>query len=990
MKMDRRTLVSTLAVLTLILAVNSPAFTQNQTTGAITGRVMDNSGALIPGVDVTISSPAMIGGARSVSTDERGSYRFTLLVPGTYRVSFALPGFKTLNIDGNTVETNKTITVNGTLEVASIAEEVTVTSQAPAIDLEAATVGVNWDSQKLENLPYARSLKSFTTMMPGIFFTSSYDVGGSSFGTTSGVAARTYGRTGNNVVAVDGLIWCQGYMDYGAFEEVNVTTASKGADQMNAGVTMNLRIKSGGNEFHGNVSAQYEKGSFQSQNIDQNLRDRGFTAGSNKFTKLYNLYGDIGGPILRDKIWFYFSYLDGYQGEFRPGYIGIKSGKPEIFYSKLQNPTGKLTFQLTPNQKVETSWQLNRKWQPYRGAGKYRPLESTQNQDSWATYGPSLKWTYIISPKMTATAGINRGGYWWPDTPWSGKGANNVVIHASGIPTVDNLNDVRREDRTTGALVGPQVDIYRRPIRWTWNGDISYFGDLAGKNNELKFGYYGWWDKGYTTTFGYPNQQLYRYLSLASEDFVDSTPQGFVGLFRHPDSVQVFDYPNTVASGGTYKAFYLNDRITLNRKLTVTAGFRFDRFTSFLPEQGRKGLGPVGIVPDDFATPVIYPERRGFPVYTKIVPRLSFAYDITGSGKIVLKGFYGRYTSSSSSPGAQPGTGASNVNPNTTTTCTYLGWRGDIPFRPVPGNYTSVSCTGGGGRAGIRRLSDDLEANYLDEYTLGLDIGFSRNYSLRFNVVRKFDFDTTKTLDLAQPFEAWTDVRSGPDPGRDNVLGTADDGPTVSVWSVPRSYPTQGQINTLVVNNRDGEGSDQYTAYEATFNKQYADGWSYLGSYTISLRHENDADPLNPNLRGNGSANDPYYRYNFPVWDHALKMNGTYDLPWGFMWGSTWTTQSGNWYDRRVRVRNALGSIQTIQVENQVGRYGWVHLWDQRFSKKFRIGDRQSIEAQFDLFNTLNVNTVTSHGTSVGLSSYLRPSAIIAPRIFQVGARYIF
>src|SRR5437867_11705096 len=122
-----------------------PAFPQSQTTGNITGRALDASGALIPGVEVSVSSPAMIGGARSAITDETGTYRFTLLAAGTYRVSFALTGFKTLNIDGVVVTPQQTMTINGNLQVASTAEEVTVTSQAPAIDLEQATVAVNFD-----------------------------------------------------------------------------------------------------------------------------------------------------------------------------------------------------------------------------------------------------------------------------------------------------------------------------------------------------------------------------------------------------------------------------------------------------------------------------------------------------------------------------------------------------------------------------------------------------------------------------------------------------------------------------------------------------------------------------------------------------------------------------------------------------------------------------------------------------------------------------
>lgn len=130
---------SAIPILVFVLAASSFA---QAPTGAITGRATDGSGGLIPGVDVSITSPAMIGGARTAPTDEQGNYRFTLLSPGTYRVSFTLPGFKTLNIEGVAVTAGSTMTINGIMEVASVAEEVTVTSQAPTIDLEAATVGV--------------------------------------------------------------------------------------------------------------------------------------------------------------------------------------------------------------------------------------------------------------------------------------------------------------------------------------------------------------------------------------------------------------------------------------------------------------------------------------------------------------------------------------------------------------------------------------------------------------------------------------------------------------------------------------------------------------------------------------------------------------------------------------------------------------------------------------------------------------------------------
>lgn len=986
-----------LLAFSLLAFLAAPALSQTSTTGAITGRAQDASGALIPGVEVTITSPSMIGGARSATTDEQGSYRFTLLAPGVYRVSFALSGFKTLNLDAVDVIAGNTRTINGTMEVAAMAEEVTVTSAAPTIDLEAATVGVNWSLQKLDNLPYSRSLAGFTTMIPGLFQTR-YDVGGSSFATGSNVSVRNYGRSGNSVVAIDGLIWDQGYADWGAFEEANVTTASKGADQMNSGVTVNLLLKSGGNDFHGSFTGDLEKGNFQSTNVDDNLRKRGYQVGSNKFTHLRDIYGDVGGPVMKDRLWFYVSYRDGYSGNFIPGFVYLKDGSPGIFNSTLQSPTAKLTYQLTNSMKIDTSWQLGRKWQPYRTAAKYVPVEASQNQDSWSTFGPNLKLTDIVSPKMTITAGINRGGYWWPDYPWT-EGCKPG-------PGCTDTNAVRKEDTRSGsgARLGPILRIYRRPIRWTWNGDVSYFNDIGGKNNELKFGYYGWWDKGYTTNFGYPNQQIYRYLSTSADDFTESTPDRIRNLFRNPNSVQILDYPNTVASRGGYKAFYVNDKITWNRKLTINAGFRFDRFDSFLPKQGSKGENPF------FPVAVPYAERHDFPVYTKIVPRLSLAYDISGTGKLAFKAGFGRYTDSSSSPSSQPGPGASDVNPNSTTTCTYNNWNGVIPFTPGAGRdgrlFTSddtgatfAGCTGGGGSFGTRRIDTNLKANYLDEYNAGIEVGFSRDVTLRFNFVRKFHFRKSKLLNLAEPFEAWTDLATVVDWGPDNTLGTADDG-RVYAWSVPRSYPTQGQINTFITNTRPGEGKSQWVAYEATLNKNFSNKWSFLGSYVIDMGHENPMDPINPNealyhcslLPGD---NNPTC-YTPSRWSQALKTSGQYQLPWGVMWSSTYTAQSGNWYNRRVQIRNTLGTNVTQTVQTNVGRYPWVNLWDNRISKSFRIGERQTIEANFDLFNTLNVNTVTSQNDQSNQLPnaqgpvYGRPSEIISPRIFKLGFRYRF
>ncbi|MBI4473896.1 MAG: hypothetical protein HY646_14610, partial [Acidobacteria bacterium] len=185
--------------------------------------------------------------------------------------------------------------------------------------------------------------------------------------------------------------------------------------------------------------------------------------------------------------------------------------------------------------------------------------------------------------------------------------------------------------------------------------------------------------------------------------------------------------------------------------------------------------------------------------------------------------------------------------------------------------------------------------------------------------------------------------------------------------------------------------------YEATFNKQYADKWSLLFGYTTSYRKIGVIDPLTPN--------DLLYSKIAPSWDHALKLNGTYDLHWGIRYAATFNAQSGDWYGRTVQVRNALNSNVNVTVEQQVARFAWVHVWDNRISKVFQLGDRHSIEGTFDMFNMLNVNTVLRQVTNqiAGGSNpdYGKPvagggidasaaSSIVAPRIFRLGARWRF
>ncbi len=941
----------------LVMALAIPAAAQQQ-TGAITGRATDTSGGTLPGVTVSITSPNMIGGARTAVTDEQGVYRFTLLSGGQYVISFVLPGFATLNIEGVNLNAGATATINGKMDVAALQESVTVTSQSPTIDLESASVAVNWDQQKLDDLPSSRSLTSLVAMIPGLYATS-YDVGGSNFGTGSGPTARTFGRAGGGVVSYDGMIWDQTYGDFGTYEEAQITTAAKGADSMNPGLTMNFVLKSGSNIFKGVGSANYQSGDFQGKNVTPELLAKGYAPGVNKFTKSQDYYGEIGGPVLKDRLWFYASHRDASSGNLIPGFITLVDRSQVEFYTKLQDPTGKVTYQMTKNNKFEGMFQVGRKWQPYRTGSRFVPLESTQNQDSWSLVGPSFKWLSILSSRATFDASLQRGGYWWPDVPWT--------------------TDVRKNDQATTATRGAYLETDRTPRRWQYGATFAYFANIWGRNHELKSGYLGWRNIVSTENIGYPNQQEYRYRSLPGDPGCNEA-QNYDGCFTRPDSVLVYDYPNTSAAGEWYNSMYLNDKITVSRKLTLNVGVRFDRYSSFLPEQGNPGTGP-------FATKNIF-EYKGegnFPIYQTLVPRISAVYDLTGEGRVALRASYGRYVGGSSGASANPGPSATDVNPNAIATRTYSNWDGRIPYTPIPANLTAT--TGGGGAN--RTIDLNLKGPFVDEYTTGLDLGISRSTTVQFNYVRKIDGNSNKTLNLAYPYDAFTATRTGIDPGRDNVTGTADD-KTLIVYSVPSTYPRFGQ---LIQRTQQGEANNRYHAFGTTLNKQLSNNYSFLVSFDADYRDLRDHAPRNPNeaLYGpqSGGTGTNNYQFAESSWNYAVRVSGSYQLPWGLMFATSFLSQSGEPFFREVLIRDASNTNIAIRVESQAGRYEWTKIWDNRISKRFKTFGNQSVEGTIDLFNSLNTNTIIAQTNRSG-STYLAPTVIIAPRVFRLGVRYRF
>lgn len=950
----RKSLVMTLGVLMFVTLAATPALPQ-AAVGVITGRGMDASGALIPGVDVTISSNVMPGGDRNAITNESGVYRFTLLTPGLYTVTFALPGFATLIREEIRVTAGSTVTIDATLEVATVAETITVTGESPAVDLESAQVQTNFDEALLEELPSGRTLRSLMTNVPG-FYARAIDVGGSGVGTGTQGSFRAYGRSGDTYFLTDGVYTGGHYTNFGAYSEIQIVPAGKGADVPNPGVYFNAVVRSGTNDVHGYIYSDYENDTFQSSNLTDELAAQGVEG--RKFSRYHSHNGEIGGPIIRDRIWYYVSHYDAYNGEPIDG-LTDEAGNVVDYYTRIADPTYKFTFQITDNNKLETMGEFGWKHQPYRSSNAFRPAEAARDQKSWSMLG-NAKWQSILSPNATLDVQFSRWGYWWPS-----------YANTRDLPL--------QTDLTTGYTRGSLNENYSKPTRWQWNTTLSLFTDAGQGNHEFKFGWGGWYYHYQDSVLGFSTHQEYDYRSNGDEaDPKAGWPEAFA-FFVQPNRVTVHNTPYRHDTVSTSNNFYINDRWNIVPRFTFNWGLRLDTYDSRYPAQGNAGLGP-------YAEAFTIPARDDFPAFYNWVPRLGFVLDLTGDGVLALKGSYGRYY-------GDMGRGlAYDLNPGrfggeekrycAIGACPAgvpdaAAWDGTIPY--VPDERARISTS----QARDRRFDPDIKNDFVDEFALGLDFQLGNDYAGRVNVVRKLDRDGIQTINLALPYEAYTESITRQFEGQD-----------YEIWSVPRSHPNFGERIDYRTNYPGRRSA--YLGYEATLNKRMSDGHQFMVSWTQDYRQErctrqrfSTFSGFNCSIDMPDNPNEELYDPSLRIWEWSFKVNGIYQLPYGMQFSGIFKSQSGQPYGREVRLRDANNSSQRIFIERDTYKTPKINLLDLRIQKRFQMGDRHSLDAMFDLFNTLNTSAPVALNLRSG-STFQRPTQLVPGRIFRLGARWTF
>ena len=949
------TIARSLFALLVIAATALPASAQND-LGRLTGIVADTQGAILPGATVTATSPALIGTQVAVAESD-GRYRFPSLSPGTYTLTFELSGFQTTRRENIVLRLGQTLNVDIQLALATLQETVTVSAESPVVDVSSTKIGSEFGSEKLAAIPSATDLWATLSQAPGVRMRG-FDVGGSHKSQQSGY--ESFGVRGQNRVITDGVDTTEGtggagiYQDFFAHEEVTVSAAGGDVTMMTPGSAVFSTIKSGGNEFRSFNNLTYESGDWVGDNIDDKTATRGFTGQPNLI--FWEGHTDLGGPIKRDKVWFY--------GAFNHFKIDkIISGVAEEFsdLGEFDNWTGKATWKASSKDTVIGYYQWARKFKPRRGLSNTTGPDSILAQDSksWMYNG---QWQRVWTNRLFVDAKVGLFGFGWPMEP--------AVPFASNPPRQDTGTGVSTgAGWLAGSAGGPFTFDRNKP---QVNVTASYYLPEAAGSHDFKVGFEWLDDQSKFANNGTAGPVFYRDLNGAV-DIIRTTDLGAPGDFGS-------GWTGADDRNGRIAAF-IQDRWSINQKLSLSLGLRLDRQRPYYQDSVRN---PVlsAIFP-----PTTVPGKT-ILTSTKIVPRIGISYSPTEDGKTVIKGFYGRYYYNFADR-------MSNLNPGGTNTSDYRfnDLNGNRLFDGVQELGALVGSVGGSSTT----VDPNLKTPYADEFNGSIERQFWGESSARLAYVRKMTRDEFTTINVARvgQFNVPTTVNVTIRDFVNGVTGTQ----SLQVFDIPASL--RGVVQNQVTNIPDtvGGGDDDFDTISASFNKRFPGGLFFQTSFDYQWRNELrrgdsastsplTADPIATGYNANGeSFKDVANRQKSTNW--SGRFLGRYVFPYEVGFGTNVRVQSGWPYARRLAYVLPNAGTATVFAENIDNNYSdTVAIVDFRADKTFSV-NRFRFTVIADLFNALNSNAVTNFNLSNG-SQYDRIIATLDPRTFQIAARFSF
>jgi hypothetical protein len=1010
----------------LSLLALSPAGASAQST--IAGIVKDTSGAVLPGVTVEAASPVLIEKTRSAITDGDGRYSIVSLRPGTYEITFTLAGFSVFKRDGIIVPADTTVPVNADLRVGALEETVTVSGESPVVDVQNTQRQQIMTRDLMDTIPSARNIQSVGSLVPGVRLNIP-DVGGSQ--QTEQTYMAVHGNDAlHTTILLDGMPAqtnlsdgaVQNYIDNALIAEANYQTSGVSAESSAGGIRLNLIPKDGGNTLHGSgfFAGTSDDWKLQANNLDDQLRARGLPTGA-RVQHLNDLNGSAGGPVLKDRLWWFGSLR--HQGTFVQVPNTFKNdGSPGVEDAWIDSFVVRGTWQATPRNKFAVTYQRNYKWKMheiYLGGQEGLPIfpeQSAGYREPVLYYIAQAKWTAPITSRLLMEAGYSGDILHYSDVyqPGTGqvRGTPAWIASASRLDTIAGGTLVR-----TG--VG-QIQQLNTPDQHSAVTALSY---VTGTHNIKTGLLYAWGNNPTALDMNADLYQIYQGGTLINGAYTLGRP------------VQVRVYNTPIVRSPQLRAnvgIYAQDQWVLDR-FTITYGLRWEYLKEELPAAQRDA--------GRFAPAQNYPaitcqSLPGMTCWSSWSPRLGVVYDLFGNGKTAVKANFGKYMTPDVS------TFANLFNPIATFTDTRTWTDTDLAGRNLPTNGDGIaqeneigpSNNPNFGKITNRTLDPNFTREYNLQYGAGVQHQLTTGVAVNFNWYRRQLYNTAFTLNRAvDPINDWTTT---------SVVNPLD-GEVMTVYQINQNK--NGIAPDLYLSNMTDTAlrANTYTGFELGMNARLPRRMLVFGGWTVektvnidcTMNTASASATLNsPNtLRFCDQSGATYQNLGTSSgipFQYSFKLNGNVPLVWGIeasaslqsyagaikatTGGVAWTINRGTTrYPTDCTVpgctpgaivlpsRYAGDPAITMQLASPGTRFEprWNQL-DLGFRKSFRMSRGLVVQAQADVFNALNANPVLSEGTTLTTTvapfvskdpnSGGTPISILQPRLVRLGAQFRF
>ena len=955
-----------------------PVYAQIATkTGSIYGKTVDDKGAPLPGVTISLESNEIP--SQTATSGPSGGFRFANLPPGIYSVNFAIEGFTEVRQEEVRVSTGSQVQLEITMK-PSLAEEFTVIGETPVVDTKKTGTSDTFNRDYLEEVPSARDPWVVIDQTTGVDM-DRYNVAGSESGQQAVFVARggtddntVYNYDGVNATDPGAMGASPTYFDFDAFEELQISTGGNDASAPNGGVVVNIVTKRAGNKWEGNASYFYSGESLQGDNTPDELASIG--AKSNRLDQVKDYGFDLGGPIVKDKLFAW--------GAYRKNDIGLITTANTSDKTELEDFNFKANMNWNTANESQFGYFKGEKTKSGRAAISIaiQAPETLWDQGGTDTILPGIwtgQHTYIPNDHTIVTARYGYIGLGFTLVPTGGKDIPMVYLQA--IPRFeDTIFYVKPIDRPAHDFVV----------------DANYFKEnVLGGDHEFKFG------------FEYKTAKLHTFSSYGN-------------------GVEIVDYNQTVPGGpftsgiiyaqhwidGHAKldraSFYATDTFRKNR-LTLNLGLRFDHQT------GKNEASNIPGVPgfESVVGPLDFPGNDPGITFNDLSPRIGATYDVTGDGKTVIRGNFAKYYD------ALNNAFITYANPTFVYNGAILSYTNTNGDRIVdPSEITSAPNYYGGLNGPIfdlnafadsRKIASDLKNSTAYEYIVGFERQLMTDLSIGATYTHR---DYRSPISIVSNGVSAADFVPGGVFTANTVLGS---------FNVP--YFVYGGVDNgdqLLTNANDYK--TKYDGIDITARKRMSNNFMLNGGLTLQKQKAKydggdslafyigdggltgqvfPFDPTNLPFLNNepyafapgGSGKSGVYPYS----EWQLKLSGVYQFPWDISAGAYMRYQQGYPYVLFARINDgslapSLGTTSHLILVEPFGsrRFDNIFTLDLQFEKGIDFGNYGRLALSANLFNVTNTNTVIRRLRSVTSSQLNRIDELISPRALRLGVRYSF